>query len=525
MVKKELSILLAIVMMLCAVIVVPMTVTAQEADIADEGVNLDLAETGNPYENYKYAKDPEGHWANCTYWAWQYAYEYDGVALPAWGDGRYWYGGASGTYPCDKTPSAHSIMCTGDGYYGHVAYVTDYDSANGKVYIKQGGYRYSSDGRDERWVSAYPSDLQGYIHLGGNPNPTPPTKPNNLRTTSGRNLFKSDEYIEFAWDICSTANSYWIYMWKDGKQIYDTNLGNNTTFTSAPTSAGNYTLLVRAGNNYGYGDESASFSFVVTDTIPDKPNNLRTTSNKVLFRVDESIEFGWDKLSTADSYWVYMWKDGKQIYDTYNSNNTTFTSAPTSSGKYTILVRAGNSYGYSDESASFSFVVTDKVPGKPNNLRTLSGKSFFGADENIEFTWDKLSTADSFWIYMWKDGKQIFDTYLGNNTSFTYAPTNTGNYTLLVRAGNSYGYSDGSASLSFIVNDKFFLGDVDGDGKVTIIDATCIQRKLANIPMAIFIDNAADADEDGELTILDATTIQRWLAQLPSNDNIGKPIT
>ena len=68
------------------------------------------------------------------------------------------------------------------------------------------------------------------------------------------------------------------------------------------------------------------------------------------------------------------------------------------------------------------------------------------------------------------------------------------------------------------------LGDVDGDGEVTIIDATCIQRKLASIPTARFIDKAADADGDGSLSIIDATTIQRWLANLPSNDNVGKPI-
>ena len=68
------------------------------------------------------------------------------------------------------------------------------------------------------------------------------------------------------------------------------------------------------------------------------------------------------------------------------------------------------------------------------------------------------------------------------------------------------------------------LGDVDGDDKVTIIDATCIQRKLVEFPTAKFVEAAADADEDGELTIIDATVIQRWLAQLPSNNNIGKPI-
>ena len=69
------------------------------------------------------------------------------------------------------------------------------------------------------------------------------------------------------------------------------------------------------------------------------------------------------------------------------------------------------------------------------------------------------------------------------------------------------------------------LGDVDGDGTVTIIDATYIQRKLASIPIPFEINETiADTDDDGSITILDATFIQRWLASLPANDNIGKPI-
>lgn len=68
------------------------------------------------------------------------------------------------------------------------------------------------------------------------------------------------------------------------------------------------------------------------------------------------------------------------------------------------------------------------------------------------------------------------------------------------------------------------LGDVDGDEEVTIIDATAIQRHLASLPTAAYIEKAADADGDGSVTILDATAIQRHLAQLPTNENIGKPI-
>lgn len=69
------------------------------------------------------------------------------------------------------------------------------------------------------------------------------------------------------------------------------------------------------------------------------------------------------------------------------------------------------------------------------------------------------------------------------------------------------------------------LGDVDGDGAVTITDATYIQRMIAGIPIPFELDvRRADTDGDGEVTVLDATDIQRWLSGLESSPNIGMPI-
>ena len=69
------------------------------------------------------------------------------------------------------------------------------------------------------------------------------------------------------------------------------------------------------------------------------------------------------------------------------------------------------------------------------------------------------------------------------------------------------------------------LGDVDADDIVTILDATNIQRYLANLAIPVELsEKVADTDADGHVSILDATFIQRWLVSLPSNDNIGKPI-
>ena len=64
------------------------------------------------------------------------------------------------------------------------------------------------------------------------------------------------------------------------------------------------------------------------------------------------------------------------------------------------------------------------------------------------------------------------------------------------------------------------LGDADRDDELTILDATKIQRVIAEmegVPDSLF-EVVSDADGDGSLTILDATRIQRTLAELCNID-------
>lgn len=58
-------------------------------------------------------------------------------------------------------------------------------------------------------------------------------------------------------------------------------------------------------------------------------------------------------------------------------------------------------------------------------------------------------------------------------------------------------------------------GDADMDGDLTILDATCIQRFLADLIGGSELNlSACDFDNDGDVTIIDATAIQRRLAGL-----------
>lgn len=67
------------------------------------------------------------------------------------------------------------------------------------------------------------------------------------------------------------------------------------------------------------------------------------------------------------------------------------------------------------------------------------------------------------------------------------------------------------------------LGDADGDGDVTILDTTFIQRALVG-SISDVDSAAADVDGDGDVTILDATFIQRYLVGVAVPYAIGETV-
>lgn len=73
--------------------------------------------------------------------------------------------------------------------------------------------------------------------------------------------------------------------------------------------------------------------------------------------------------------------------------------------------------------------------------------------------------------------------------------------------------------------DSVICGDIDGNGTVDAIDATWLQRYLAD--MIELTDKqiaVADANNDSDVTIMDVTMINRYLCGLKSYEGIGKPI-
>lgn len=173
--------------------------------------------------------------------------------------------------------------------------------------------------------------------------------------------------------------------------------------------------------------------------------------------------------------------------------------------------------------------VTITVTGKGNYDKTatktftIQPKSIAGAAITVEpdeFTYDGTAKQPTVTVY---DGEKLLTVDVDYTVDYENN-TEVGEGKVIIKGIGNY---SNSAEASFEIKSgesKIILGDADSDGKVTILDATCIQRHLASLPTTAYNEKAADADGDGKVTILDATAIQRHLASLPTHPGIGEPV-
>lgn len=93
-----------------------------------------------------------------------------------------------------------------------------------------------------------------------------------------------------------------------------------------------------------------------------------------------------------------------------------------------------------------------------------------------------------------------------------------------VNAGETYvlqiGAFDSSdegfnVTFNFKPNKETLLGDVNGDGEITVVDATILQKYI--VGQTTLDDetlNVADVNKDGAVTVVDATLIQKFVVKV-----------
>lgn len=80
--------------------------------------------------------------------------------------------------------------------------------------------------------------------------------------------------------------------------------------------------------------------------------------------------------------------------------------------------------------------------------------------------------------------------------------------------------------IAYVCMETYLLGDANGDGEITVMDATVIQRYLCELPVPdpdIVVRNGDIAGEGIEVS--DATWIQRHIAEMGTPYEVGKALT
>ena len=185
--------------------------------------------------------------------------------------------------------------------------------------------------------------------------------------------------------------------------------------------------------------------------------------------------------------------------------------------------------------SEYAFInrITLKRIKLPNTLTVISKRAFIGCSslETIDIP-DSVTSIEEFAFRGCSSLKSVTIpssvTSIGNNVFENTAEDLT-----------IYGYKDSVAEtyandneIAFIdINNpptepttEYILGDADGDGVVTILDATVIQRYLAayTVKNPDTVVKCGDIAGDG-LGIIDATLIQRYLAEFTVPYDIGQP--
>ena len=151
--------------------------------------------------------------------------------------------------------------------------------------------------------------------------------------------------------------------------------------------------------------------------------------------------------------------------------------------------------------------------------------------DNFHYTYTMDLTTESQFKVVGVDGEGN-QTWLpdgmGNNYGENGEITEDGTYDITFRAkpdgGEEWFY--GIIKVEKVEASEAILGDVDGDGEVTIVDATYIQRYATNlsVPFTEAQMLKVDVDGDGEVTIVEATFVQRYATRVAVPYPIGEKI-
>lgn len=555
--KKVLSVLLSVVLLFGVINILPISVFAQETDIAEVGA-----------DDYPYRGSTTSvvdlwnfYSLNCTsFCAWRlnnnngvdFHNHYGGVQ---WGNAKNWDDAARQLgIPVNNSPNVGSIACWNRGTYGHVAWVSNVYS-DGTIDIEEynygGRYQYGT-----RHLSA--SDPDDFIHIkdiidyddpeietwyydGATDHSDfrPVIRVKNPETVSEVNFAVRYENTDWKWyrGEFNGGNAWYC-------DVLSSDLGTGTTITChvyVRGKNGSYTGYPFVNLNLGKDADPEAINWYydgATDYSDFRP----------VIRIANPEAVSYVKFAVRYNSTDWKWYDG--LFNGGNAWYCDVLSSDLGSGQYIVChvyvyAKNGSYKGYPLENLKLDKDYDDPILNKWEYETITEEKEYravmgFENPETVASVRFAIRDNDSDW--KWYDG--IFD---GEKTWYYDIITSDLRLTdslychAYVQGRNGFykGYpypeidiSETPTSSTETPTDSpkpitTFLGDADGDGIVEIVDATIIQRHLSNLTVPYSEETLmnADVDGDGELTVLDATFIQRYIAKIETHYPIGEPIT
>lgn len=346
--------------------------------------HINVLAASNPYS---------GGNSNCTAYAWQRAYDVNGVEMPNFGNAGNWYNNAANAgYSVGTEPRANSIAVWTNGGYGHVAYVERVEGS--QIYVTEGGYLGGyHEGYAPAYGKRYPNSsqyldtLKGYIYLETKIEIGKPTV-----TVTGNG--------HISWNVTANTTHYDIRIYReDGVQVFGENNLTKTYFDVQLPIGRYYVNIASVNINISSWVFSDNVYFSISDTEPPKitnakVSNVSTTGYTVTCNVTDNIGVTkvqhptWTAAGGQDDL-ASNWESNSSVSGTISGNTVTFRVKDADhnyeKGTYTTHIYAYDAAGNRTKVELPDVVVSNK--GNKVSSTTYKGHTYILYDDNM--TWKK----------------------------------------------------------------------------------------------------------------------------------------
>ena len=346
-----------------------------------------------------------------------------------------------------------------------------------------------------------------------------------------------------------------VYMWSNSGNPCNASwpgqsmksLGDNVWMYTASQQFTNCIFSANGSNQtsdltakYGYIYDNSKNSWEVYDTSPIQVTSFTTDPDGSAYTGSEVTLSAEAKSSGGTVYYKFSVKNssgGESVVSDYSTANSAVWT-PAAAGTYTITYAFKDAQNNENSRTKTITVESDANLAKPvikavtpQNLNLIKVNS--AATVNVTAGGGKTGTNLLFYKYVVTDPNGVKNTpYYTLNNTYSFTPSMSGDYSVNVFVQNSdnttvnktYTYKATTGNIPDPTNPvqpttqpshSTILGDVDGDGVLSILDVTYIQKYLAHFSSAKNIDTSiADYDGDGIISIIDATCIQKKLAHI-----------